>query len=50
MNARSLGINTLNGYLKDNDMSYVISSKRSSKRENGKTKSFTYWIVGKITY
>lgn len=40
-------ISLLNEYLKINKILYIITSKRSSKRTNGKIKSFRYWIVQK---
>lgn len=53
LKARTLGINTINGYLKDINSPYIIETgKRKSYRdENGKIKKEkSHWIVGKITY
>ena len=45
LNARTLGINTLNGNLKDRKMSFEIIPKQSSKRDGGQVKTFRYWEV-----
>lgn len=45
LQARTLGIYTLNGNLKDREMNYMIISKTSSHRINGKLKSYRYWEV-----
>lgn len=53
LNARTLGINTLNGNLKDRKLPYIIEvPKRKSYRDkNGKIrKEKSYWIVGKIVF
>ncbi|WP_274307027.1 DEAD/DEAH box helicase family protein [Solibacillus daqui] len=42
---RTLGINTLNGYLKDCNMPYQIVNKQTSIRVSGKVKSKRYWQV-----
>ncbi|EJO5347015.1 DEAD/DEAH box helicase family protein [Clostridium botulinum] len=53
LKARSLGINTLNGYIKDKKLSFIIESKerKSYRDEHNKIKKEkSHWIVGKITY
>lgn len=45
LNARTLGINTLNGNLKDQKMSFLIVPKRMSFRENEKVKTIRFWEV-----
>jgi len=51
LNARTLGINTLNGNLKDRKLSYIILSKRSDKWINGKSVTVRYWeIVNNIKH
>lgn len=45
LSARTLGINTLNGNLKDRKMNYLILSKRTSEWINGKPKTIRYWEV-----
>ena len=40
---KGMGLNTINGYLKDNELSYHIETKRI--RENGK--QITVWIITK---
>lgn len=54
LNARTLGIITLNGYLKDTKLSYIINAGKDWKRivDGSKNLNYgkTYWIVGKITY
>lgn len=44
LKARTLGINTLNGYLKDNNMSYMIISKRVRKNN----KLSTIWMTEQL--
>lgn len=39
------GLNTLNAYLKDNKLHYLIVSKRTSERVDGKPKTIRYWEV-----
>jgi superfamily II DNA or RNA helicase len=39
------GINTLNAYLKDNKLHYLIVSKRTSERVEGKPKTIRYWEI-----
>lgn len=50
LKARSLGINTLNGYLKDRELPYVINvPKRKSYRENGAIKKEkSHWMIFKL--
>lgn len=50
LKARSLGINTLNGYLKDRKLPFIIDSpERKSYRENGKVKKEkSHWMVLKL--
>lgn len=43
--AKTMGINTLNGILKDCRIPYVIISKKGGKRIDGKFKSFRFWEV-----
>lgn len=53
LNTRTLGINTLNGYLKDSNLPFIIDNPKpkSYRDENGKVKKEkTYWMVGKINY
>jgi len=51
LNARTLGINTLNGNLKDRKLPYNILSKRSDKWLDGKTVTVRYWeIVNNIEH
>ncbi|MGE7689649.1 helicase-related protein [Lysinibacillus sp. NPDC097214] len=45
LNARTLGINTLNGNLKDRKFPYIILSKRTDKWIDGNSKTITYWEV-----
>lgn len=45
LQARTLGINTLNGNLIDRKSKFRILPKTSSKRIEGKVKSFRYWEV-----
>lgn len=45
LSARTLGINTLNGNLKDRKFPYVILPKQTSKRTDGKVKAIRYWEV-----
>lgn len=48
-----MGINTINGNLKDREMNYIVNiGKRESFRdESGKVKKEkSHWIVGKIIY
>ena len=45
------GIKTINSYFQENDMSYMIISKRTSKTIKGKKKRFTYWeIIKDVNY
>ncbi len=53
LNTRTLGINTLNGYLKDSELPFTISNPKPKayRDENGNVKKErTYWMVGKINY
>lgn len=53
LNSRTLGINTLNGNLKDRKLPYVINigDRKSYRDEEGKVKKErSHWIVGKIVY
>lgn len=53
LKTRTLGINTINGYLKDNELNFVIEiGKRKSYRdEEGKIKKEkSHWIIGKINF
>lgn len=53
LNARTLGINTLNGNLKDSKMPFIIEigDRKSYRDENGKVKKEnSYWIIGKIVF
>ena len=43
LSARTMGINTLNGNLKDRNLPYLILSKSGSERIDGKVKSYRYW-------
>lgn len=45
LKARSLGINTLNGYLKDKKLNFIIIAKMTSKIVNGKKKNKRYWQI-----
>jgi hypothetical protein len=45
LKARTLGINTLNGWLKDLKINYIIENKMTSKIINSKKKNIRYWIV-----
>lgn len=45
LTARTLGINTLNGNLKDRKLPYLILAKRVDKWVNGKSKTIRYWEV-----
>lgn len=45
LKSRTLGINTLNGYLKDRQMEYVILPKTTSTKVNGRKKNIRYWSV-----
>ena len=48
LKARTMGINTLNGNLKDRQLPYIIVAKQTSKMIRGKKKNFRYWIIQKI--
>lgn len=53
LNARTLGINTLNGNLKDRKLPYTIEipERKSYRDRNGKIKKEqSYWVVGKIIF
>lgn len=58
LKARTMGINTLNGNLKDRKLPYIINSETDNRRnitvDEVKVKNphfrKVYWIVGKITY
>ena len=53
LKARTLGINTLKGYLKDNEIPFIMDNPKPKtyRDENGKVKKEkTYWIVGKVNY
>lgn len=53
LSARTLGINTMNGNLKDRELPFIINvGKRKSYRdEHGKVKKEkSHWIIGRITY
>ena len=45
LKARTMGINTLNGNLKDRQLPYIIVAKQTSKMIRGKKKNFRYWEV-----
>lgn len=45
LDAKTLGINTLNGNLKDRKLKYMIVSKRTSEWVDGKTKSIRFWEI-----
>ena len=53
LNARTLGINTLNGNIKDRELPYLleIGKRKSFTDEDGKVKKEqSHWILAKITY
>lgn len=53
LNARTLGINTLNGNIKDRELPYIleIGKRKSYSDENGKIKKEqSYWVLGKVNY
>lgn len=53
LKARTLGINTLKGYLKDNEINFILDNPipKTYRDGNGKVKKEkVYWIVGKINY
>lgn len=53
LKARTMGINTLNGNLKDRQLPYIIEigDRKSYRDKQGKVKKEkSYWIIGKITY
>ncbi|QJI52298.1 DEAD-box helicase [Psychrobacillus phage Perkons] len=51
LNARTLGINTINGYIKDIKLNYMIVPKQSSERIDGKVKSFRFWeVINNLAY
>lgn len=45
LKARTMGINTLNGNLRDRRLNYIIVAKRSSQRVDGKVKTFRFWVL-----
>ncbi|MCY6958295.1 DEAD/DEAH box helicase [Clostridium brassicae] len=53
LKARSLGINTLNGYIKDKKLPFIIKTdeRKSYRDDNGKVKKEkSHWILGKIIF
>ncbi|WP_206207757.1 DEAD/DEAH box helicase family protein [Virgibacillus profundi] len=53
LSARTLGINTLNGNIKDRKLPYIINTKNGKSyrdKNNQVKKEKSYWIVGKITF
>lgn len=49
LKARTLGINTLNGYLKDIKLNFIIESNRETSKVGG-NRFKTYWRVGQIRF
>jgi hypothetical protein len=53
LKTRTLGINTINGYIKDLELNFIVETgKRDSYRdEDGKVKKEkSHWIIGKINF
>lgn len=53
LNSRTIGINTLNGNLKDRKLPYIIHTgeRKSYRDDTGKVKKErSHWIIGKIVY
>lgn len=48
LQTKTLGIHTINGYIKDVSLPYIIESKRGSKRTGQKMESYRYWKVYKL--
>ncbi len=46
---KSLGLNLINGYFKENELPYIIESDRENLRQSEYYKK-TYWIIGKIEF
>lgn len=45
---KSVGLDTINGYFKDNNVSYEVVAESKSVRINGKLKKLTYWTLVEI--
>lgn len=45
----SLGINSINGYFRDNGLAYVVESNIENSRKSDNYKK-TYWMIGKIDF
>ena len=44
----TIGLDTINGYFKDNNVSYEVVAEKQKVRINGKQKMLTYWVLVEI--
>ena len=44
----TIGLDTINGYFKDNNVSYEVVAEKQKVRIYGKQKMLTYWVLVEI--